>query len=290
VSALTRDSPRIIRQRILSFSAGQDGIGCVLANHSKVLLPRLLASHAAIGDEIIFPIPDREVIGAEVYLTKAPSLPLSNCFYLAPIGYATQPQLDKRDQTFVSARVQQDLLGISSIVLPCDTLREYFYGIDDSKSGSVSSTLYQLLRVATAASPAEIRVAYKLRTLELKSTGAAQAKGKNWGAFNILGHPGLRACYDALLRERETPAVFPYGGFGSLLVPAPATGKHSSCGAWWFSCQYRRSGDFICLFATVSFTRIERWAVTCAARLNSGLTPPSCTLPGTQAGTGGSIR
>ena len=202
MSALTRDSPRIIRQRILSFSPGQDGIGCVLANHSKVLLPRLLASHAAIGDEIIFPIPDREVIGAEVYLTKAPSLPLSNCFYLAPIGYATQPQLDKRDQTFVSARVQQDLLGISSIVLPCDTLREYFYGIDDSKSGSVSSTLYQLLRVATAASPAEIRVAYKLRTLELKSIGAAQAEEKNWGALSTF--LGTLSCALAMTPCLET--------------------------------------------------------------------------------------
>ena len=37
-------------------------------------------------------------------------------------------------------------------------------------------------------------------------------------AFNIVGQPELRACYDSLLADREAPAIFPYGGFGSLLV------------------------------------------------------------------------
>ena len=37
-------------------------------------------------------------------------------------------------------------------------------------------------------------------------------------AFNIVGQPELRACYDALLADPEAPAIFPYGGFGSLLV------------------------------------------------------------------------
>ena len=36
-------------------------------------------------------------------------------------------------------------------------------------------------------------------------------------AFNIVGHPELRACYDSLLADAEAPALFPYGGFGSLL-------------------------------------------------------------------------
>ncbi|MGB8889263.1 MAG: hypothetical protein WCC87_21230 [Candidatus Korobacteraceae bacterium] len=37
-------------------------------------------------------------------------------------------------------------------------------------------------------------------------------------AFNIVGQPELRACYDALLADSEAPTIFPYGGFGSLLV------------------------------------------------------------------------
>ena len=37
-------------------------------------------------------------------------------------------------------------------------------------------------------------------------------------AFNIVGQPELRAYYDALLADPEAPAIFPYGGFGSLLL------------------------------------------------------------------------
>lgn len=34
----------------------------------------------------------------------------------------------------------------------------------------------------------------------------------------MLARPELRACYDALLNDRASPALFPHGGFGSLLV------------------------------------------------------------------------
>jgi hypothetical protein len=50
-------------------------------------------------------------------------------------------------------------------------------------------------------------------------------------AFNLLAQPELRACYDALLLDPEAAAVFPYGGFGSLLV----TGERSRDGATFFA-------------------------------------------------------
>jgi len=37
-------------------------------------------------------------------------------------------------------------------------------------------------------------------------------------AFNVLANPQLRSCYHALLLDPEAPALFPYGGFGSLFV------------------------------------------------------------------------
>jgi hypothetical protein len=36
-------------------------------------------------------------------------------------------------------------------------------------------------------------------------------------AFDILGHRELRNHYDALLFNSDLPAIFPYGGHGSLL-------------------------------------------------------------------------
>ncbi len=68
-------------------------------------------------------------------------------------------------------------------------------------------------------SPASLRLAYKVRQLELKVQGAhASAFRDIERAFNLLMQPQLRSCYDALLRDPEAPVLFPCGGFGSLLV------------------------------------------------------------------------
>src|SRR5437763_1613528 len=37
-------------------------------------------------------------------------------------------------------------------------------------------------------------------------------------AFNLLARPDLRSCYQTLLRDPDAPTLFPYGGFGALLV------------------------------------------------------------------------
>ena len=75
------------------------------------------------------------------------------------------------------------------------------------------------LRVQRSASPRELRLAFKLRSLELEAARAAHGELRNLErAFNMLMQPDLRACYDALLDDADAPALFPYGGFGSLTV------------------------------------------------------------------------
>jgi hypothetical protein len=207
-------------------------ISCLLSNGTRVLLPFVFRDRLAIGDEITFTIPTGEDVRSEVLVTMRPSSGRGKCMYLAPIEYATHPKLDKRDQSFASAQVRGGSMGISSVFLPCEIVREYFYGVGDSKDGSVSASLYQTLRIGTSASLAEIRVAFKLRSLELNTIGAARAEHvKLERAFNILGHPELRAHYDTVLANPEIPAVFPYGGVGSLLV----TGDHSRQGDIFFA-------------------------------------------------------
>jgi hypothetical protein len=103
--------------------------------------------------------------------------------------------------------------------LPCKALREYFYRIPERECSTGRQTLYGVLQVPCTASPGELRLAFKLRQLELQAKHCS--RGENVlleRAFNILGDPGLRACYDALLKNADAPALFPYGGFGSLLV------------------------------------------------------------------------
>src|ERR1700730_5469244 len=118
-------------------------------------------------------------------------------FWLPHTVYATAPLSRKRPP-----RDAWRLLGF----LPCAVLRDYFYRLPQRDDQPERKT-YRL------------RVAFKLRDLELKNGGAARSEQLALErAFNIVGQPELRAVYDALLADPEAPAVFPYGGFGSLLV------------------------------------------------------------------------
>jgi hypothetical protein len=65
----------------------------------------------------------------------------------------------------------------------------------------------------------ELRLAFRLRSLEFRAASAySRELATLERAFNILGRPDLRACYDALLADPAGPVLFPYGGFGCLLV------------------------------------------------------------------------
>ena len=208
----------ICRERVVSVQRQQDPATCVLASQGKLVLSRPLASYVVIGDEITFPIPTGEAIGAEIFIAKQTSSATIPSLYQAQIGYVTRPKPDKRNQLFVAAEVRQGTLGISSVFLPCEVLRDYFYRLQRDDQAA-NTTFYDLLRIPMSASPAELRVAFKLRDLELKAAGAPRSEQVALErAFNIVGQPELRSVYDALLADPEGPAVFPYGGFGSLLV------------------------------------------------------------------------
>lgn len=217
--ATTGPSAPTCRERVVSIQRQQDPVTCVLANQGKLVLSRFLATCVAIGDEITFPIPTGEAIGAEIFIAKQTASGTLPSLYQAQIGYVTQPKPDKRNQLFVSAEVRQGTLGISSVFLPCEVLRDYFYRPSQRGDQAENTTFYDLLRIPMSAAPAELRVAFKLRNLELRATGAPRSEQVALErAFNIVGQPELRSVYDALLANPEAPAVFPYGGFGSLLV------------------------------------------------------------------------
>jgi hypothetical protein len=206
---------------------------CILANGSRTLVSSFLAAHLSVGDELLFPLPvNQSNAGTELLITKNALTGTQRDVYQAAIGYVSQPKQDKRNQQFVSAEVRGGGLGISNIFLPCATLREYFYRIPEAHEGPAHHTLYETLRVPATASPAELRVAYKLRALELQTDGAPPGNSiAVERAFNILAQPELRACYDALLRDIDAPVVFPYGGFGSILI----SGERSRDGITFFA-------------------------------------------------------
>ncbi len=195
-------------------------VECVFGDGSSILLSSFLASFASPGDEVRFPLALGSAdAGTEIYISNTRSQQGRRDIYQAPIGYAAQPKKDKRGNLFVSAQVLSQHLRISAIHIRCQTLRDYFYASHRRRAWNQQPTFYELLRISPTASPAEIRVAFKLRTLELR---AARASPKDLStlerAFNILAQPELRASYDVLMADPAAPAPFPHGGFGSLLV------------------------------------------------------------------------
>jgi hypothetical protein len=231
-SATLSELVPIFCERVASIARERNPAVCVLTNRGKILVSRIVAGHIMVGDEIAFPMLAEDTTGPEIYVTKAHFSGIDRCLYQAPVGYVTHPKLDKRQQHFVSAQVQHGHLGISAIFLPCEILREYFYRLPQSDAQSKRPNLYEVLGVSSSAAPAEVRLAFKLRHLELTAAGAPHPEQVAVErAFNILGQPELRACYDTLLGDPEAPAVFPYGGFGSILV----SGEHSRDGQTFFA-------------------------------------------------------
>jgi hypothetical protein len=113
-------------------------------------------------------------------------------------------------------------------------IRDYFYVSTRRQTWEHQTSLYDVLRITPTASLAELRVALKLRLLELRAAGTSTRDSVTLErAFNILAQAELRACYDSLLRDSSSPALFPYGGFGSILV----AGDRSRDGLTFFATQ-----------------------------------------------------
>lgn len=157
-------------------------------------------------------------VGTQIYVSGSDRGGRKEAFQ-AGIGYATHPKKDKRGNLFVAADVPGNLLGIAAIHLPCEVVRDYFYVANRQCSWGSQPSLYELLRINPNVSLTELRLAFKLRILELRTAFAAASKlCALERAFNILAQAELRACYDALLNDAGAPALFPHGGFGSLLA------------------------------------------------------------------------
>jgi hypothetical protein len=192
---------------------------CILGGGRSALVSGLFHGSISPGDTIEFLLPSGGCdIGTEILVRKASNSKV-RAVYLAPMGYVTKPKEDRRGQLYSLAEVRGSAVGISAIRLNCDVIRDYFYVARTSRHEHDEPNFYEVLKTTPSASLAELRLAYKLRDLELRATHADPRELKAIErAFNILAEPDWRACYDALLKDPDAPALFPYGGFGSLLV------------------------------------------------------------------------
>jgi len=169
--------------------------------------------HLSVGDEIAFPGFQGASTETELLVFRRRAVRRGGEFFFAALASVGAPKKDAREDLSLLAEVRGKALGVNRIVLAGDAVRSYFYQTEGSQS------FYGLLGVESHVSDAELRMAYKIRILELKRENAERAThAAVERAFNILGHPDLRAGYDSWMRDPETPLAFPYGSLGSILV------------------------------------------------------------------------
>jgi hypothetical protein len=146
---------------------------------------------------------------------SVPDLHASVCRLL--ISHVTRPQRNTDGEFFARAELADCPGDLKSLLLSGDTIRRYFYELDREED------LYKRLGTSETATPGELRVAWRLKELEIGESPAQRVAVER--AFNILAHPELRKCYDLLRRTDDTPALFPYAGKGSILVEGRLSNK-----------------------------------------------------------------
>ncbi|HLY62539.1 MAG TPA: hypothetical protein VKV95_17495 [Terriglobia bacterium] len=213
---------------------------CTLREGGRILVSNLLAAQLRPGDEIDFSLAFASDAETEIYIHKNTPSPRQRDVYQVSIGYAAQPKSDKREQFYIRAEVPHGCLGISALYFPCEVLRDYFYAADRRLPWVKQKNLFDILRIPPSASPAELRLAFRLGELELRAAGAPTRDFNILErAFNILAQPELRACYVTLSSIfSAVPALLSFSGFGSIVV----SGERSRDGQTFF---VRRIVSFI---------------------------------------------
>src|SRR5258708_34563849 len=162
-------------------------------------ISRLVGSNVRIGDEVLVPASaGTATANTEVYIRK-PSLRRADV-YQVKAGYAALPKLDKREESFVRVQVAEGHLGINAIHIPCPVIRDYFFAANRRASWPSQPTFYYVLRLPQDVTYKELRLAYRLRRLELDKQNASKAElATIERAYNMLTDPHIRGVYDALL-------------------------------------------------------------------------------------------
>src|SRR5215472_10719906 len=162
----------MVCRRVTSVQMDASSATCSFSGHDPLGLSRFIAGFVRAGDEMEFD-PAQTDPGKEIrVLQRQPGG--AKELYFATIGYVAQPKPDKRGEFFVRADVAESRLGVKQIHVRNEAVRDYFYFSNRRRSGCEEETLYDLLRVTRSASSTDLRLAWKLRLLELGTANGSR--------------------------------------------------------------------------------------------------------------------
>ncbi len=230
MAALPSQEIQVWRQPIAKIIPTGEPPRLVLGNGAEVIPPPALLLHIRQGDEVTLPAPQELSLRLQFLVSSRTSNRHGHEIFLAPLSFVDAPRKNSRGEFSLLGDVAETSLGISRVLIPQQAITDWFYQTPSLLNQNDS--FYTILRIEPAASPAELRIAAKIRLLELERDIASKlAIAMVERAFNILAHPDLRRHYDSWLLNPELPLPFPYSGAGSIMV----SGKRSSDGQTFFA-------------------------------------------------------
>ena len=213
ISAAETSGLRPAPERVTAVRQEPGKIICTCSSGALLALSRLIGSQVRVGDEI-----SATTAAVPEILVRKPTLRRADRYH-ARVGNATLPRPDRRGEMFVRLAVAAGQLGMSAIHIPCHSIRDYFFVTDREKPWGSQVSFYRILHVPHAVRFGELRLAYRVRRMEFRQARAQKSEvAVIERAYNMLADPQLRAVYETLLSNPETPTPFPYSGFGSVLV------------------------------------------------------------------------
>ncbi len=144
-----------------------------------------------------------------------------------PTVAAGRPKPNRNGRGFVLLKAAGAQHGIEKVLVTTTQIRDYFFAPDRSISWAEQPSWFEVLGVRDTSTPAEIRLAYRVRTLELKAglspaTGLTQAQLAR--GLQIVIDPELRRDYLALRNDANNIVSFPPWTIGSLLASGEKRG------------------------------------------------------------------
>jgi len=174
IIAAPASSEAQLPSRVLEIRPEESKVVCVGADGREFVLSRLVGSNVRIGDEVFAPASTGTATAdTEVYIRK-PSLRRADV-YQVTAGYAALPKLDKREEPFVRVQAEGQL-GINTIHIPCPVIRDYFFAANRRAPWPSQPTFYYVLRLPQDVTYKELRLAYRLRRMELEKQNASNAE------------------------------------------------------------------------------------------------------------------
>jgi len=167
-------TPSVCRRLVLRINPRGAKAECVFTDGTSILLSNFVASFIHPGDEVSFPLAlEAAAVASEIQIRNPRRIPGGQEIFQAAIRYATQPRKDKRGHLYVLAEVVSPCLGVSAVHLRCETSRDYFYVCNSNCAFDHRPSFYELLRSSPNASLTELRLAFRLRSLELQAASTS---------------------------------------------------------------------------------------------------------------------